>query len=228
MCVKKITFVTLFSTIFAIMICSAETFMLKNGNRITGTIISHENGSYEVSADFGIIDLLDTDILRILPDDQPIEEEVKQIEIKTNAKVREFIPNYEDEKFYDPLYIAHTQAKFSAKALTGTGAAFTTLGLLTTAICLPIYFNFDEILKATNYAMGLFNDFKNDNGSNKLINFFLPFILTPSIIGIALLLACIGPWIYSTILLKKWQTKYRVDMAYANSDKFNFAFTIKL
>ena len=56
----------------------------------------------------------------------------------------------------------------------------------------------------------------------------LPMIVVPGAIGFCLLMACIGPWIYASKMLYKWQSKYHVHMSMADSDKLELGFSISL
>lgn len=220
---QKKLLLAVISLFLSMTLCFGETFLLKDGTRITGDIVSHEDGMYTISASFGIIDIQEADIAKTFSDKEEVKETVQEIKIESTAKARDYVPSYEDEKFHDPLYIAFHQAKFSAVGLTATGAVFAGFGVLHTIVCLPIYYNIDNIA----------NMVPNEQWANGLrhmsLAFILPIILVPAVVGTVLLLACIGPWIYASIMLKKWQSKYHVDMSYnSDRDRLNMAFAIRL
>ncbi len=211
------------SLFLSMTLCFGETFLLKDGTRLTGDVVSHEDDMYTVSTSFGIVDINESDIVKVMSETEEVKETVQEIKIESTAKAREYVPAYEDEKFHDPLYIGFHQAKFSATGLTAAGAVFAGFGILNTIVGLPVYYNIDNIAN-------MIPDDKWANGLRHVsLAFILPIIVVPAAVGTVLLLACIGPWIYANVLLKRWQTKYHVDMSYnSDSDRLNMAFAIRL
>ena len=135
----KLTFCMLI-LLMTVSLASAETFYLKDGNKVAGDIVSHEDGIYTVNTSFGIVDIPDDNIDRISDKAAEAEEETNEIKIASREIKRHFVPEYEDEKYHDPLYIAYHQAKSSAIALTASGATFFTIGILEAVVILPTYF----------------------------------------------------------------------------------------
>lgn len=231
---KQITKLIFCSLTFMMItgIASAETFYLKDGNKVTGDIVSHEDGIYTVNTSFGVVDIPDDNIDRISDKSAEMEEEVKEIKIASKEIKRHFVPEYEDEKYHDPLYIAYHQAKTSAIALTASGAVLFTLGVLEAVIALPTYFALrDEINKGITDLAQIDTSEKSDalkTYDNIGLALLLPMIVVPGALGFCLLMACIGPWVYASKLLYAWQSKYHVHMSMAGSDKLELGFSISL
>ena len=230
---KQITKLIFCSLTFMMItgIASAETFYLKDGNKVTGDIVSHEDGIYTVNTSFGVIDIPDDNIDRISDKSAEMEEEVKEIKIASKEIKRHFVPEYEDEKYHDPLYIAYHQAKTSAIALTASGAVLFTLGVLEAVIVLPTYFALRDTIN--DGVASLIGDSSSSSEALKTADsiglaMLLPMIVVPGALGFCLLMACIGPWVYASKLLYKWQSKYHVHMSMADSDKLELGFSIAL
>ena len=230
---KQITKLIFCSLTFMMItgIASAETFYLKDGNKVTGDIVSHEDGIYTVNTSFGVVDIPDDNIDRISDKSAEMEEEVKEIKIASKEIKRHFVPEYEDEKYHDPLYIAYHQAKTSAIALTASGAVLFTLGVLEAVIVLPTYFALRDTIN--DGVASLIGDSSSSSEALKTADsiglaMLLPMIVVPGALGFCLLMACIGPWVYASKLLYKWQSKYHVHMSMADSDKLELGFSIAL
>ena len=230
---KQITKLIFCSLTFMMItgIASAETFYLKDGNKVTGDIVSHEDGIYTVNTSFGVVDIPDDNIDRISDKSAEMEEEVKEIKIASKEIKRHFVPEYEDEKYHDPLYIAYHQAKTSAIALTASGAVLFTLGVLEAVIVLPIYFALRDTIN--DGVASLIGDSSSSSEALKTADsiglaMLLPMIVVPGALGFCLLMACIGPWVYASKLLYAWQSKYHVHMSMAGSDKLELGFSISL
>ncbi|MBR3732247.1 MAG: hypothetical protein IKN25_06315 [Spirochaetales bacterium] len=230
---KQITKLIFCSLTFMMItvIVSAETFYLKDGNKVTGDIVSHEDGIYTVNTSFGIVDIPDDNIDRISDKSAEMEEEVKEIKIASKEIKRHFVPEYEDEKYHDPLYIAYHQAKTSAIALTASGAVLFTLGVLEAVIVLPTYFALRDTIN--DGVASLIGDSSSSSEALKTADsiglaMLLPMIVVPGALGFCLLMACIGPWVYASKLLYAWQSKYHVHMSMAGSDKLELGFSISL
>ena len=208
------------------VLASAETFYLKDGNKVTGDIVSHEDGLYTINTSFGVVDIPDDNIDKISDKAAEMEEEIKEIKIASQEIKRHFVPEYEDQKYHDPLYIAYSQAKYSAISLTACGSTFLGIGLFTAAIALPVYF----------YVKNLGNtvlpecEGSDVGGTLESIGLalVLPWIVAPASLGFILLMACIGPWIYANKLLYAWQSKYHVNMSMVDKDKLELGFSISL
>lgn len=231
---KQITKLIFCSLTFMMItvIVSAETFYLKDGNKVTGDIVSHEDGIYTVNTSFGVVDIPDDNIDRISDKSAEMEEEVKEIKIASKEIKRHFVPEYEDEKYHDPLYIAYHQAKTSAIALTASGAVLFTLGVLEAVIALPTYFALRDVInKGITGLTQIDTSEKSDalkTYDNIGLALLLPMIVVPGALGFCLLMACIGPWVYASKLLYAWQSKYHVHMSMAGSDKLELGFSISL
>ena len=230
---KQITKLIFCSLTFMMItsIASAETFYLKDGNKVTGDIVSHEDGIYTVNTSFGVVDIPDDNIDRISDKSAEMEEEVKEIKIASKEIKRHFVPEYEDEKYHDPLYIAYHQAKTSAIALTASGAVLFTLSVLEAVIVLPTYFALRDTIN--DGVASLIGDSSSSSEALKTADsiglaMLLPMIVVPGALGFCLLMACIGPWVYASKLLYKWQSKYHVHMSMADSDKLELGFSIAL
>lgn len=208
------------------VISSAETFWLKDGNKVTGDIVSHEDGIYTVSTSFGIADIPDENIDKISDKPAETEDEVKEIRIAAKEIKRNFVPEYEDEKYRDPLYIAYHEAKTSAVALTASGAVMFGLGTFIAAISLPVYFTIKSI------GDKISEDCCDQDTGNIVNNIglavLLPWFVAPLSLGFILLMACIAPWIYAHNMLSAWQSKYHVNMSMADADKLEFGLSISL
>jgi len=216
-----------------VTLASAETFYLKDGNIVAGDIVSHEDGIYTVNTSFGIVDIPDDNIDRISDKIAETEEEVKEIKIDAKEIKRNYTPEYEDEKYHDPIYIAYSQAKTSAIALTASGVTFFTIGLLEAVTILPTYFALQSTINS--WFKNLVPSDSSEEAYSKLdaannigLALLLPMIVVPGAIGFCLLMACIGPWIYASKMLYAWQSKYHVHMSMADSDKFELGFSISL
>ena len=230
----KLTFCMLI-LLMTVSLASAETFYLKDGNKVAGDIVSHEDGIYTVNTSFGIVDIPDDNIDRISDKAAEAEEETKEIKIAAKEIKRHFVPEYEDEKYHDPLYIAYHQAKSSAIALTASGATFFTIGVLEAVIALPTYFAFRDVI---NRGIASITDSTSGSSStadtaittanNIGLALLLPMIVVPGALGFCLLMACIGPWVYASKLLYAWQSKYHVHMSMADTDKLELGFSISL
>ncbi len=230
----KLTFCMLI-LLMIVSLASAETFYLKDGNKVAGDIVSHEDGIYTVNTSFGIVDIPDDNIDRISDKAAEAEEEVKEIKIAAKEIKRHFVPEYEDEKYHDPLYIAYHQAKTSAIALTASGATFFTIGILEAVVILPTYFALQETINTGIAAIvGATNGSSSDadtaitTANNIGLALLLPMIVVPGALGFCLLMACIGPWVYASKLLYAWQSKYHVHMSMADTDKLELGFSISL
>ncbi|MBP5705871.1 MAG: hypothetical protein J6W76_01200 [Spirochaetales bacterium] len=230
----KLTFCMLI-LLMTVSLASAETFYLKDGNKVAGDIVSHEDGIYTVNTSFGIVDIPDDNIDRISDKAAEAEEEVKEIKIAAKEIKRHFVPEYEDEKYHDPLYIAYHQAKTSAIALTASGATFFTIGILEAVVILPTYFALQETINTGIAAIvGVTSGSSSDadtvitTANNIGLALLLPMIVVPGALGFCLLMACIGPWVYASKLLYAWQSKYHVHMSMADTDKLELGFSISL
>ena len=226
----KLTFCTLTFLMIGLLVY-AETFYLKDGNKVAGDIVSHEDGVYTVNTSFGIVDIPDDNIDRISDKSAEVEEEIKEIKIASKEIKRNFVPEYEDEKYHDPLYIAYHQAKTSAIALTASGATFFSIGILEAVIVLPTYFALRDTIN--DGVASLIGDSSSSSEALKTADsiglaMLLPMIVVPGALGFCLLMACIGPWVYASKLLYKWQSKYHVHMSMADSDKLELGFSIAL
>ena len=225
---KQITKLIFCSLTFMMItvIVSAETFYLKDGNKVTGDIVSHEDGIYTVNTSFGVVDIPDDNIDRISDKSAEMEEEVKEIKIASKEIKRHFVPEYEDEKYHDPLYIAYHQAKTSAIALTASGATMFGIGTFIAAIGLPVYF------WANTLSNEILPECSGTDAGDTITKIglaaLLPWFVAPLSLGFILLMACIGPWVYASKLLYKWQSKYHVHMSMADSDKLELGLSISL
>ena len=228
----KLTFCTLTFLMIGLLVY-AETFYLKDGNKVAGDIVSHEDGVYTVNTSFGIVDIPDDNIDRISDKVAEAEEETKEIKIASQEIKRHFVPEYEDEKYHDPLYIAYHQAKSSAIALTASGATLFTIGLLEAVAILPTYFALKSQINS------LFSNLIPEGSSSEAntalnaannigLSLLLPIIIVPGAVGFCLLMACIGPWIYASKMLHTWQSKYHVHMSMADKDKLELGFSISI
>ena len=230
----KLTFCMLI-LLMTVSLASAETFYLKDGNKVAGDIVSHEDGIYTVNTSFGIVDIPDDNIDRISDKAAEVEEETKEIKIASREIKRHFVPEYEDEKYHDPLYIAYHQTKSSAIALTASGTTFFTISVLEAVVILPTYFALQETISTGIAAIdGATSGSSSDadtaitTANNIGLALLLPMIVVPGALGFCLLMACIGPWVYASKLLYAWQSKYHVHMSMADTDKLELGFSISL